>query len=323
MKRAGLPLLLLGLATLLMIPRASGGREPDRSRRFRFHYAGAISGVEPGRTARIWIPIAESNAQQTITRFQSELPGSSRLARDPDYGNLILYFEAQADSDGRIPFHLRYDVTRRPIEPGAGPPIRGSVKRYLAANRRVPVGGIVERFFASPPTAQDAELVDLLYETVDRHMRYSKPPNAGWGLGDTLWACDSGFGNCTDFHSLFISLCRELSVPARFEIGFPIAPEANEGKVAGYHCWAAAAVGLRWHPVDISEADKHPEKREFFNGALDADRVQFTVGRDLKLRPQAQAKRVNFLIYPHVEVDGQVHTGLKKGFRFEALRPSE
>ena len=33
--------------------------------------------------------------------------------------------------------------------------------------------------------------------------------------GDVLWVCDSRFGNCTDFHSLFISWARAKGLPQR------------------------------------------------------------------------------------------------------------
>src|SRR3712207_7840796 len=40
-----------------------------------------------------------------------------------------------------------------------------------------------------------------------------------------------------------------------------------------YHCWAAfAPAGRGWVPVDISEADKHPEMTDYYFGNLTADR---------------------------------------------------
>ena len=48
----------------------------------------------------------------------------------------------------------------------------------------------------------------VLYDVVNTHMKYSKE-GKGWGQGDSVWACDSKFGNCTDFHSLFISMARQ------------------------------------------------------------------------------------------------------------------
>jgi hypothetical protein len=57
--------------------------------------------------------------------------------------------------------------------------------------------------------------------------------------------------------------------------------------------------------VDASEAWKHPQLRNYYFGHLDADRVAFTIGRDLVLKPRQSGEPVNFLIYPYVEVDGK------------------
>src|SRR5947207_2846041 len=88
-------------------------------------------------------------------------------------------------------------------------------------------------------------------------------PSSTGGQGDSVWACESKYGNCTDFHSLFISLARSQKIPAQFEIGFPI-PEKRSAdemsEVPGYHCWAKfRPQGKGWIPVDISEASKNPK----------------------------------------------------------------
>ena len=120
-----------------------------------------------------------------------------------------------------------------------------------------------------------------------------------------LWVCDSRFGNCTDFHSLFISLARAKGLPARFEIGFPLPPQRGQGAIGGYHCWALFYTDQKgWVPVDISEADKHPDMKEYYFGNLTADRITFTTGRDIDLVPKQEGKSLNFFVYPYVEVDG-------------------
>ena len=57
--------------------------------------------------------------------------------------------------------------------------------------------------------------------------------------------------------------------------------------------------------MDISEADKHPELKDYFFGNLNSDRVQFTMGRDITLEPPQDSGPLNYFIYPHIEVDGK------------------
>jgi transglutaminase-like putative cysteine protease len=155
-----------------------------------------------------------------------------------------------------------------------------------------------------------------LYEVVNTHMRYGKE-GVGWGEGDAVWACDSRYGNCSDFHSLFISLARAKQLPAKFEIGFPLPTERGHGEVAGYHCWAKfRPTGKGWVPVDISEANKNPQMRDYYFGNLTENRVTFSTGRDLDLVPRQAGPTLNFFIYPHVEVDGAVYPAGKVQRKF-------
>src|SRR5205807_3271527 len=122
----------------------------------------------------------------------------------------------------------------------------------------------------------------VLYDTVNGHMRYSKE-GTGWGRGDSAWACESGRGNCSDFHSLFISLARSRKIPAKFEIGFPLPEKHGAGDIPGYHCWAwFMPRDKAWVPVDISEANKNSKLADYYFGNLTADRVVFTTGRDIE-----------------------------------------
>jgi hypothetical protein len=55
-----------------------------------------------------------------------------------------------------------------------------------------------------------------------------------------------------------------------------------------------------------------PPKR---TSGLDAHRVELTTGRDLDL-PGAEVRELNFVVYPHVEVDGALHEAVDTDFRF-------
>jgi transglutaminase-like putative cysteine protease len=125
---------------------------------------------------------------------------------------------------------------------------------------------------------QSLDKARAIYDYVFTTMSYDKT-GTGWGRGDVLYACDAKKGNCTDFHSLFIAMARSQGIPARFEIGFPLPPDKRSAEIAGYHCWSDFYIdGKGWIPVDISEAWKHPEKRDYFFGSHDVNRMQFSYG---------------------------------------------
>src|SRR4029077_16251594 len=98
----------------------------------------------------------------------------------------------------------------------------------------------------------------------------------------------------------FSGLCGARGIPARFEIGFSLPTDQPAGQIAGYHCWAAGYVAeCGWVPVDCSEAQKHPARREYFFGAHDENRVTFSTGRDIRLNPAQEGERLNFFVYPY------------------------
>jgi transglutaminase-like putative cysteine protease len=302
----------------LSTPTLAADAALEGERSFRFIYSATVEGLEPGALARVWAPMAPSNDDQTIEVGAIDVPGNYRRETEPKFGNELIYFEANASESGTIPLRVEYLATRRAVPPKGVPAEDAASERYLEGSTLVPVdGSVLKRFYRyQVPKGERRKVVRMLYDTVEEHMRYDKMGD-GWGRGDVLWACESGRGNCSDFHSLFIALCRDLSVPAKFEIGFPLPPDEQHGEIAGYHCWAKFLDGDRWVGVDISEADKHPEQKEFFFGNLPPDRIMFSTERDLTLVPKQAAGPVNFLIYPYVEVDGKPYTKQTRRFEFE------
>lgn len=300
--------LMAGCDTASNSDLASDGAASDgkKSRSFHFTYGATIEDLPAEANVRVWIPMAESNAQQSVRRGQDMLPTDLELTRDAKYQNPIGYFESTGKT--QISFELNYDVTRQ--EAGLDGTEKTldneDAKKFLSANKLVPTDGAPLELLQHVDVPSDqAAAGKLLYELVENHMKYDKS-QPGYGNGDSVWACDSKTGNCTDFHSLFISLARSQKIPAKFEIGFPIGADDN-GTIGGYHCWAWFHVdGQGWMPVDISEADKHPEMKSFYFGNLTADRVAFSSGRDIELSPKSASEPLNYFVYPHVEVDGKV-----------------
>jgi transglutaminase-like putative cysteine protease len=293
-------------------------------RQFRFTYAGTINQLEPGAAARLWLPLAHDTFEQRVEVGKIALPAEHRLTRDAK-GNRFVYFEAAASERGEIPFSVEYVVVRRELVRGEYEPVEEDELARLAAEAKpaAPEGGYLRRLLAKDGSglsqAPKLLVAQQIYDAVDAQMRYDKPPGAPWGRGDALWACQAGYGNCTDFHSLFSAAAREAEIPVRFEMGFPLPTQRGRGEIPGYHCWAKFASAGRWIPVDISEADKHPELKQYYFGNLTADRFMFTVGRGLQLDPPQEAGPVNYLIYPYAEVKGKPHTSFTGAFRFEDL----
>ena len=68
--------------------------------------------------------------------------------------------------------------------------------------------------------------------------------------------------------------------------------------------------------MEISEAWKHPDRRDYFFGSHDVNRIQFSIGRDLRLDPPQESKSLNYFVYPYVEVDGREFPNESLDFSF-------
>ena len=312
------------LLTTVSARAAAGG---PKERRFLFTYAATVTGLEPGQVARVWVPVPPTVDEQTAELVSQDLPAGAKaqVAREPVHGNTVLYFTARADAGGNVPFGFVYRIKRCEVRGQCGDDQSAAVlARYLGADRLVPVGGKPARLLDGKAVPADsARAGRMLYDVVLGYMTYGKD-KPGWGNGDAEWACDSRTGNCTDFHSLFISLARFRHIPAKFEIGFalPATRNTSGGEIAGYHCWAKFRPdGRGWVPVDISEADKDPTRAEYFYGNLCENRVAFSTGRDLVLVPRQDGPPLNFFVYPYVEIGGKPWPAdkMKRQFGFKDL----
>jgi transglutaminase-like putative cysteine protease len=295
------------------------------SRRFEFTYEATLKDAPAeSRTAYVWIPCPPSNAHQSIknTQVVSDMP--YEVVTEPRYGNRSFRFRA-APGVALQTATVRFEVERRERvhRPGASPadgPRDGDTGRWLLPDKRVPLDDFVRRSADETVTGMKTALekARAIYDYTVRELKYDKS-GEGWGRGDIYWACDHKRGNCTDFHAVFIGFSRAEGIPARFEIGFPIPRDRPSGEIAGYHCWADFYLdGFGWVPVDASEANKDPSRREYFFGAHDENRMLFTVGRDLTL-PGMEGPPLNYFVYPYAEVDGAPYAAVAKRFTFRGV----
>lgn len=259
---------------------------------------------------RIWIPYPPKEDCQAIEDFKLESPFSCGIITDRKYGNKMIYLCAnQFDtSSSNLNITLSMKVKRR--ECGISKqklPSAKELKRFLRADRTVPVNGDIKKLANKITYGKtgDLEKVRAIYDYIIDELNYSKDDPRVCGIGDSLLTLKHKKGICTDYHSLFISLVRSLGIPAKFEIGFPISDRLEEGRLNGYHCWAKFYIRDRgWIPVDISEADKHPEKRDYFFGRIDENRIHLTTGRDIFLKYAKNSQPLNFFVYPYAELNG-------------------
>ncbi|MGH9366462.1 MAG: transglutaminase-like domain-containing protein [Thermoanaerobaculia bacterium] len=284
------------------------------TRRFEGTYVATVDSVPAGLSRlEVWVPLPRDTPDQKIGDLKVDSPYPGSLRREREHGNSYFYFSTENPWPGPLEIRVHFRAVRNQVRGGAAARSAGAVERpeelrrflepekYVTLSPRVRALARQVTLGHATPEARARAIYDYIVNT----MTYDKTA-PGWGQGDTERACDVLTGNCTDFHSLFLSLARADGIPARFVIGFPLMPEPR-GSVPGYHCWAEFYLpGKGWIPVDASDASKSddPPRRDYLFGNLDPDRIEFTTGRDLRLDPPPCSKTLNYFIYPYAEGDG-------------------
>ena len=315
---------LLCSALVFALPAAAAEAE----RVFEFSYSVLAPDLPTSEAVDIYIPLPTDQPGQRVLAqsLDSNLPGEVGI--EERHGNRYYRIRRPANINAPVQATLLFTVARATVTAGDR---QGSdaaeLARYLAPNALVPVGHDILQPILAEIRAQRADdspaaTARAIYDWVVDNVEYKKV-GSGWGNGDTFWACSERYGNCTDFHALFISLARSEGIPARFEIGFPVPRDRDAGDIGGYHCWVQFYLPDRgWVPIDASEAARHPEQRELLYGTQPTDRIHFTTGRDLVLSTGSAAMPLNYFIYPYVELGGKPwRTDLQTAFSYRELSP--
>jgi len=324
------------------------------TRSFEFTYEVNIK-PSNGKKIEMWIPYPQSNEVQNISNVEITSDLKYEIKDETKHGNKYIYIYSENGTTKPSSITMKFNGQRSEHKnksyQGVDP------KNYLAASSRVPTGSVFKDIIDTHKLSKNN--MRGVYDFVLSGMHYGKPKSVDnqyykdpwlnkdgrygmkgvtrdqvvelyqtakkkggdytFGNGNSMYACDIGVGNCTDYHSYFMSLSRTLEVPARFHMGFTI-PQGDGGKIGGYHCWADYYIdGEGWYPVDISEADKNPDKAEYFFGTVNQHRVDMTTGRDFSLDGYDNGI-LNLFIYPILEINDQISSKFEKKFSYKNLK---
>jgi hypothetical protein len=218
-----------------------------------------------------------------------------------------------------VRYERRLDLASLVDPPG---PFPKDVAAFLRPDNLAPLDGTLASI-ASVRTrglANPLEKARSLYELVVSTAGFT-PGSGGVCQEDVSVVSHSRRSNCADPDSLFIAMAQAAGIPARLDTGFLLPEGQREGIVAGYHSWAEFyANGIGWIPVDSWQASRDPNQRDFFFGAIDANRVMISMGRDLSGVDAPEIGRSNLVAAPHIEMDGKPSANYSVDFFFDEAK---
>ena len=306
------------------IPHAALG-----PRTVRIAYQAKVAAPDGAGDVELWLPLPRED-DQSVLDLRLVGSGHPTVVRLEPSGDRLAYLRVE-HPHGPVTLAETATIARREVASAPAATVTrvadvdpAAFAPDLASSQFVLVNDDI-RAIARAQTRGKATVVArarALYDWVYDHMQYDKSV-PGFGLGDIPYCLKVAKGNCTDFHTLFMALARASGIPARWSMGFPLAygdgrtTPATDQAVPGYHCWAEFwTPGAGWVPVDISEARKHPELKDYFFGHLSGNRVLFSRARDFLLEPDASGTRRNSIIYPIARADGRDLGGVQWTFHY-------
>jgi transglutaminase-like putative cysteine protease len=278
----------------------------------------------PEKTKQVdcWIPVPTTDDRQTVEILSAD-GNHGRFTSEAKYGDKMYYRHFVFDSgkhDDTLTITLVYKIkldeksvpAAKQLSPGPEQGIPNFMGVYLASARLIPLEGPIEALKQKLSlSGEPIRAARQIYDYLITNMVYNYQA-AGAGHGDAVWACNSRTGDCTDYHSVFIGVCRAAGIPADHVFGIPLRAEGGKGTTTYWHCWARFWAGESgWITIDASEAAKHPELRDYNFGTLSNTYLTLSHGRDVMLEPAQHGDLLNIFADPYVEADGAAFQGVK------------
>lgn len=299
------------------------------------------------KNARIWFALPqESDPHQKIHDLKITCPYPYQTVTDSE-GNQELYVEVNDPKERNFSILETFNVDREEIRSGVDAKNarslpadqRAKFEHYLKADANVPLNDKLMALSKEivggeqNPVTAARKIYDWELDHVDYWIKDPKNKKAS-PTGNSMYCLENQTGNCSDFHSLWMSLARAAGIPTRMIFGSYFKLElAGIDADQSYHCWAEFyADGIGWVPFDVAAADvfrdqvpinddnaklmrlgtadgyvgPDPVRVDYYFGNIEERRVTWTVGRDLTLSPKQAAGPVNSLPKAYVEFDGKV-----------------
>jgi transglutaminase-like putative cysteine protease len=246
---------------------------------------------------RLYLPIPSSYDAQKDLEIISISPDPTKQEVDPVSGNAMVYWQLKGSPakgsslDLVEQFSFTAYETNTNIDPASVVPYDTNSDIYKAYTKP-------EKYIES----SDPQIIDLAnqlagdetnpYLLVKKYYDYVidnvKYKILNKGLNGAKYLLTNGVGECGDYSSLIIAMARSKGIPARPVVGY-WAVSGNDQT----HVWAEFYLeGTGWIPVDATIGQQSKEKRAYYFGNMDAQRVILSKGFNTRLIPSAPDKFV-------------------------------
>lgn len=276
------------------------GLDGGRRVTLRFTIEVKADAVPDGEIIRVWMPFpVETERQRNVELLSSS--DKVTYSTSPVHNTIYMERKARKGEPSRFEAEFAYDVyakhfSQERMLKDLKPYDTASevYRRYTAAER--PQIMLTDKMEALArrivgDETNPVKQASLIYDWIDTYFpwagarEYSTIPNLA------EYALERGYGDCGQVSLLYITLVRSIGIPARWESGWSLEPDA-----VGMHDWAETYFeGVGWVPVDMSfgqlSSSKDPVVRNFYKSGIDFYRFAANRGVCGKFYPEKRFVR--------------------------------
>ena len=237
--------------------------------------------VPAGDTLRVWIPIPRADVpRQTDIRILAT--SDSAVVSPLDYGHHSAYMERVAQAGEPTEFFVDYEYTAwgqhfdlENAEIAPYDTASAVYKQYTAVRTPHLLQSRSMRELAAEIVGDETHPYLKLRKIFDYVKQYPWASALNYSLIDDIpqYVLDNKKGDCGQVALLLINLARASGIPARWQSGLMVHPDAWN-----MHDWAEVYYeGIGWTPVDVSFGRNNrlnvPGSGQFFDSGIDSYRM--------------------------------------------------
>lgn len=262
-------------------------------RKFNIQYQCSFNSSDKN-IIRVWLAQPLNSATQTIESFLIS-PKPQKHYKDTQ-GNKILYFEFKDQKKVNIQMNIvaalwknKIDLMKKKIS--LSPPSSKLFQQYTKNEKILEQTLAVKKLTKKIINKNDYILnaIQSVFNFIIKNFQYRYPIKQ---RGVKFLNLKRLKGDCGEYSSLFVTMCRILKIPARNNTGFVIFPKQ---KKIVEHGWASVHLKpYGWLDFDTQYATLEKNKKNYFAQRNDY-RIVFTNGFNIPLKPAIpKSFRINY-----------------------------
>jgi len=251
-------------------------------KKFNIEYIAKFESSTKENQIKVWIAQPLSFGCQRIDSF-SIFPKPKNLYKDTQ-GNKILYFCFKDFKNFEIKMNIKTTLWKKKINLKENNlSINNKLfDRYLKSEEFLKQTPEIKKITYEITKGDESDLdkIKSIFNFIVYNFKYCYPVE---NRGVEKLNLKNLKGDCGEYSSLFVTMCRILKIPAKNNTGFVISPTYN--KIIE-HGWASAYLKLcDWIDFDTQYASTEKNKMENYFGQRSDYRITFTNGFNIPLKP--------------------------------------